>query len=154
MFGLIFAIVFASPLGTGGCRNVTEFAAPAITLSDLEVRGLSGGAADLIIELNVDNMNNFEITLIGLSAGLLVEDVELGQVNWKGEFDCPKSEEAVVRIPFRMAVGDNSEIFNALIDRRKLMRPALRGESTFARGVVQRTYPLAAEGKIGASRSD
>jgi len=152
MLVYVFAIAFAFTISAGGCRSVSEFAAPMITLSDLEVRGFSGGAADLVLELKVDNLNNFEITLVGLTGGLLIEDLEVGQLAWRGEIDCPKGEESVVRIPVHMAVGDHREIFRALIDRRKPLRHALRGESTFARGMIQRTYPVAAEGKVGATR--
>jgi LEA14-like dessication related protein len=148
---LTLALVTALGLEAAGCRSVSEMAAPVFTLSDVDVRGFSGGVADLVLTLQIENLNDFEITLIALSGGLAIDGAEVGQVKWSGEIDCPKNSAAVARIPIHLAVTENQEIFSDLIDRRRPFRHGLRGESTFARGVIQRTYPVAVEGQLGES---
>lgn len=130
-----------------GCRSVSEIAAPAITLRDVEVRAFSGGVADLTLEVEVENGNDFEVTLVALSGGLELEGAEVGRLAWFGELDCPKRQASRVRIPLHVAVGEHGDLFTALIDRRP-MRHALRGEATFARGVIRRACPVATEGQL------
>ncbi len=131
----------------GGCRSVSEIAPPALTLRDVAVRAFSGGVADLTLEVEVENANDFEVTLVALSGDLEIEGAEIGRLAWSGEHDCPKRRASRVRIPLHCVVGEHGGLLAGLIDRRPLHH-ALRGEATFARGVIRRAYPVATEGQL------
>lgn len=133
--------VLALALAVTACSPVTQISAPLITLDDIVVRSFSGGVADLSLDLTLVNQNDFEITLVELSAALVLDEREVGTVNWTGEFDCAKQDTTALRIPVHVAVGGESEIFRSLIDRRPV-GANLRGEATIARGVIRRTYPV------------
>jgi LEA14-like dessication related protein len=124
------------------CRPVTEIAAPAIALDDVEVRSFSGGMADLSLVLTIINRNDFEITLVELAGTLALDEQEVGPVRWTGELDCAKQGTTALRVPVRLTVDTGGEIYRALIDRRPL-RETVTGEATIARGVIRRTYPVA-----------
>jgi len=123
------------------CHSVTEIAAPVITLDDVEVRSFSGGVADLSLVLTLINQNDFEITLVELAGSLALDEQEVGAVRWTGEFDCAKQDTTALRVPVRLTVDTEGEVYRALIDRRPL-RETVTGEATIARGVIRRTYPV------------
>lgn len=133
----------AVALAAGGCSPAAEISAPILALDDIDVRGFSGGVADLSLDLDVINQNNFEIVLVQLSGALDLDAQAVGTVNWSGEFACAKRDTTTVRIPVRLTVEEEAAgIFRSLIDRRP-MPAGLRGETTIARGVIRRTYPVA-----------
>jgi hypothetical protein len=131
-----------------GCRSVEEIAAPQVTLANVEVRTLSGGEADLTLGLAIGNPNPFDVTLVEIQGTLFLAGVEAGPVAWSGEKPCAKQGAVEARIPAHLAVGDRDSLITALVDY-KPMRKALRGEVTFARGVIRRTFPMATDGKRG-----
>ncbi len=136
---LVLMLSFAS-----GCR-VDEIETPSIKLGHVEVRGLSGGIADLLLEINVENKNDFAVTLVGISGGLELDGIEVGRVTWSGEHPCAKKKESTLHVPLRLSVGDHRGAFMALIDGSRAVHSALHGEATFARGVIRKTYPMAAK---------
>lgn len=141
-WGFRIPILLAAAAALGiACSPVTEISAPLITLDEVEVRNFSGGIADLSLVLTLINQNNFEITLVELAGSLSLDEEAVGPVRWSGEFDCAKRDTTAMRVPVRLTVGTESEIFRALIDRRPL-REAVTGEVTIARGVIRRTYPV------------
>ena len=129
-----------------GCRSVEEIAAPQVTLANVEVRGLSGGEADLTLGLAIGNPNPFDVTLVEIQGTLFLAGVEAGPVAWSGEKPCAKQGAVEARIPAHLAMGDRDSLITALVDH-KPMRKALRGEVTFARGVIRRTFPMATDGQ-------
>jgi hypothetical protein len=138
-------VVAASAI-LAGCRSVEEIAAPQVTLNGVEVRGLSGGEADLILALAVGNPNPFDVTLVEIQGTLFLAGVDVGPIGWTGERPCAKQGAVEARIPAHLAVGDRDSLVSALVDQ-KPMRKALRGEVTFARGVIRRTFPMATDGQ-------
>lgn len=146
---LLALLLAAAAAAAAGCRSVNEIKTPEIRLRNIHVQGLSGGVADVVLEVMVDNANDFEVRLIDLTAAIVLAGAQVGEVSWSGEFDCPRERASVLRIPLRLTVGEHKEVFSTLIDRRQPLRHELRGESTFAHGVIRHTYPLATEGEIG-----
>ena len=129
------------------CRSPEEIAAPQVTLANVEVRALSGGEADLTLGLAIGNPNPFDVTLVAIQGSLFLAGVEAGPVAWSGEKPCAKKGAVEARIPVHLVVGAGQDsLVGALVDQ-KHMRKALRGEVTFARGVIRRTFPMATDGQ-------
>jgi hypothetical protein len=128
-------------------------AAPQVTLPEVEVRSYSGGEADLTLGLTVGNPNPFDITLVEVQGTLFLNDREVGPVGWQGEQECKSKAAVQARIPVHvhltpLAGGDS--LLVALVDRRA-MKQAVRGEMTFARGMIRRTFPVATDGRLDAA---
>jgi LEA14-like dessication related protein len=134
-------LLAAAAVLAAACSPVTEISAPLITLEEVEVRSFSGGIADLSLVLTLINQNSFEITLVELTGALSLDEHEVGPIHWTGEFDCAKRDTTAMRVPVRLTVGTENEIYHALIDRRPLGE-SVTGEVTIARGVIRRTYPV------------
>ncbi len=135
------AIALAAAAIGSGCNPAAEISAPVIALNDVEVRGFSGGVAQLYLWFDIVNQNGFEITLVRIKGSLTLDDRDVGEASWSGEIDCTPRDTTSVHIPVRLAVGAADDLFRALIDRQP-MRHRLRGEATIARGVIQRTYAV------------
>ena len=146
-------VAVAGALAAPGCHKVDEIAAPQVTLPAVEVRSFSGGEADLTLGFAVGNPNSFDLTLIEIDGTLFLNKREIGPVAWQGERECKKQGAVQVRIPAHVvlsqAAGDS--LVAALVDGRDVMQ-AVRGEVTFARGVIRRTFPLATDGRRDEAR--
>ena len=142
------ALLIAGTLLAPGCRNLEEIAAPQVTLPGVEVRSYSGGEADLTLGVAVGNPNPFDLTLIEIEGTLFLDKREIGPVSWQGELGCKKQEVVQVQIPthVRVSKAGGDSLLAALVDRQDV-RHAVRGEVTFARGVIRRTFPLATDGR-------
>jgi hypothetical protein len=136
-----------------GCRQVDEIAAPQVTLPGIDVRSYSGGEADLTLGLTIGNPNPFDITLVAIQGRLFLEGREIGPVSWQGEQPCKSKAAVQARIPAHLhlapGIGADS-LLVALVDRREV-KQAVRGEMTFARGMVRRTFPVATDGRLDAT---
>jgi len=144
-------LLVAGALFAPGCRNMEEIAAPQVTLPAVEVRSYSGGEADLTLGFAVGNPNPFDLTLIEIDGTLFLNRREIGPVTWKGERECKKQGAVQVQIPAHVllakaAQAKGDSLLAALVDNRDVMH-AVRGEVTFARGVIRRTFPLATDGR-------
>jgi LEA14-like dessication related protein len=132
----------AVAIGVAACNPAAEISAPVMTLADIEFRAFSGGTANLSLVLTVDNQNSFEITLVEIAGALTLDEIPVGEVRWSGEIRCPKQDTTTVRIPVHLVVvGEGSDIFRDLIDRRPMVQ-TLRGEATIARGVITRSFSI------------
>jgi len=144
----VIVIVTAGLWAAPGCRNMEEIAAPQVTLPSVEVRSYSGGEADLRLNFAVGNPNPFDLTLIEVKGTLFLDRQEIGPVAWKGEQTCKKQGAVQVQIPTHVVLtpAGGDSLLAPLVDQRDVMH-AVRGEVTFARGVIQRTFPLATDGR-------
>jgi hypothetical protein len=136
-------------LGATACRRVDEIAAPQVTLPSIEVRSYSGGEADLMLGFAVGNPNSYDLTLVQINGTLYLSDQEAGPVVWSGEQECKKQGAVQARIPMHLQLGHvagGDSLLAALVDRKQV-RQAVRGEMTFARGVIRRTFPIATDGR-------
>jgi len=59
---------------------------PSVNVIDMNFRGFSGGGADLVIDLEVDNPNILSGTLTGLDAIVYVNGGEVGPANIEREY--------------------------------------------------------------------
>jgi hypothetical protein len=146
-------VAVAGALAAPGCHKVDEIAAPQVTLPGVEVRSYSGGEADLTLGFAVGNPNSFDLTLIEIDGTLFLNKREIGPVAWQGERDCKKQGAVQVRIPAHVVLSQAGvdSLLAAMVDGRDVMQ-AVRGEVTFARGVIRRTFPLATDGRRDEAR--
>jgi hypothetical protein len=146
----VVAVVAVLGAAAGGCRQVDEIAAPQVTLPAIEVRSYSGGEADLALGLTVGNPNPFDIILVMIEGTLYLEGREVGLVIWQGEQPCSAKGAVRADIPVHLhlaGVAGGDSLLTDLVDQRPLEQ-AVRGEMTFARGVIRRTFPVATDGRL------
>lgn len=59
---------------------------PSVAVTDMSFRGFSGGAADLVLAIEVDNPNIFGGTLTGLDAVVYIDGRDVGPANTEQDY--------------------------------------------------------------------
>jgi len=113
-------LIFILVSGTSGCATFADllgfgYSQPKVTLRDVEVRGFSGFVLDLVVKLNVQNPNDFDIVLHQLDYNIVVADLQLAQGSYNKRITIKEQAASEVKLPLTVDTAKASAIIDQLI---------------------------------------
>ena len=151
IIALIVAVATISPLGA--CASIARqaFVTPVVVLKDVQIRsvGLTGGAVDLVLEVN--NQNDYRLDANRVTYSLVVDSVKIATGQITQLVTLPAKQVSQIRLPVSISMR---ELLGAaaVLNRSGAVDYHVVGEVTVATPFGSMTRPYDTVGRFDALR--
>jgi LEA14-like dessication related protein len=143
------AVLVALLLALASCSSIEE---PVVTITGVEVHGISteGLALDLLVD--VENPNSFGADISELTYRVLLDDTKVAEGLQDDTVAVPAESTVEVKIPFTIVWSGMDEGVTKLLDGEE-HDWRLDGRVRLSKGAISRTFSFAERGSYEAPRA-
>lgn len=97
-----------------GCASLVQ--TPRVMIKETKLVGLDTAGINIELKLGITNLNSFDLSLLGCTFDLKVQDLPLSTGGLQGTILFPAGEETGVLLPIRLKFTDLLKIINRVPD--------------------------------------
>jgi LEA14-like dessication related protein len=143
-----FASLLVCLVAFTSCSEIQE---PVVTLTGVDVHGLSTEGLALNLIVDVDNPNSFGADIGELKYRVLLDDTEVATGLQEEDVPVPADSRVEVKIPFTIAWSGMDEGLRKLLDGEE-HEWRIKGSVKLSKGALSRTFRFSESGRFDAPK--
>jgi len=144
-----FALLLVCLLAVTSCSEIEE---PVVTMTGVDVHGLSTKGLALNLIMDVENPNSFGADIGELEYQVLLDNAEVATGSREDDVAVPAGSTVTVKIPFTVAWSGMDKSLKKLLDGDE-HEWRLKGSVKVSKGALSRTFKFSESGKFDAPRA-
>ena len=142
------AILMACLLAVTSCSEIQQ---PVVTMTGVDVHGLSTEGVSLNLIVDVENPNSFGADIGELKYRVLLDNTEVATGLQEDEVSVPADSTVEVKIPFTIVWSGMDKGLSKLLDGEE-HEWRLKGSVKLSKGALSRTFSFSEGGRFDAPK--
>jgi len=149
---LLLALCLATLAGCGGLNTLAHMESPTVDVTGVKLLGTTLAGADVLVQFRVDNPNDVDLTLDGISYKLRLNGQPLLDGHYDKQIQIAASDRTAVELPVSIRFDDLLRVVRTL-QGQKTPQYALDADLRFAVPILgEVVVPVSQTGKVPVDR--
>ncbi len=149
---LLLALSLFVLAGCGGLNTLAHMESPTVDVTGVKLLGTTLAGADVLVQFRVDNPNDVDLVLDGITYKLRLNGEQLLDGHYDKQVQIAASDRTAVELPVTIRFADLTRVI-ATLQGKKTPEYALDADLRFAVPVLgEVTVPVSQTGKVPVDR--